>query len=62
MSSQAHQQQESEPDPIYTRREGRNESVCMRCFETLRAPTEKVLGMMERTHLLDCPRRPLAAE
>jgi hypothetical protein len=34
------------------------ESVCMHCFETLRAENDYALAVMERTHLADCPQRP----
>ena len=37
---------------------GDNESVCMRCFETLRDDNPHLLGLKESAHLLDCPQRP----
>jgi hypothetical protein len=37
---------------------GVGESVCMHCFETLRAGNAQALAAMERAHLPDCPQRP----
>jgi hypothetical protein len=55
MSSQP-QSQESEAR--FTRREGKNESICMHCYQTLRGPDARTLSLMERAHVLDCPQRP----
>ncbi len=48
---------EDGPDPSFSRM-GSSESVCMHCFETLRAQDARALAQIERTHLLDCPQRP----
>jgi hypothetical protein len=57
MSTQPQREPEQQLD--FTRPVGKLESVCMHCFETLRASTESHLELMEKAHPLDCPQRPI---
>jgi hypothetical protein len=47
-------------NPDFTRRDGKPESICMRCFLTVRAADLKSLEKREQEHRQLCPSRPMS--